>query len=419
MLLSTRSGGHSNEAFSLCSGVVTDQSCRTAMSVDPGSQTLRADPGVTNGLAALGLAEHGLALPAGTCESVCLSGLALGGGIGFLQRGLGLTQDSLTAVRIAVVDSAAEPDAGPRVRVISARRSGPHSDLFWALLGAGGGNFGIVTSLTFRVYRVPRVVVYDLRFSPGTERDVRLWQRWARGLPDRMTAELNVLSLASAAAAATRTELVFTGESMGTLEDARRLLAPMLKLGPASVTVRCVPYVDAVRHYNGPKVRPTYRRDHSLFLPDRGLGRAGVATLLRLIREAPVGSKFEVETMGGRINALANDATAFPHRHGTGFWVLVNTSWSNAEEGTARLQWALGAFRALWPHGNGGAYVNMADLALGADYLRAYYGANIPRLVRTKRRYDPRNVFQFQQGIPLRFAGGEEIGEAPAACACW
>lgn len=395
--LATRSGGHSNEAFSLCGGVVIDQSCRTASVVvvpdAPGAPaTVRVESGVTNGLAALELARHGLAVPAGTCESVCLSGLSLGGGIGFLQRALGLTCDSLLEARVVL----APERAGQPPRTVVASGEGEHSDLYWALRGAGGGNFGIVTSLLFRAYRIPRVVLYTLRLSPAAAADVAKWQDWARSLSNAVTAEANLLALGGRG----QTEFVVTGESLLSVEETRAVLAPMLALGPGAVEIECVPYVDAVRHYNGPRVRPVYRRDHSLFVGDRGLAPGGLRAMVELLAIAPAGSKFEVETMGGQINALANDATAFPHRHGTGFWILVSTAWSDPDETPRRLEWALLAFRRLWPWGNGGAYVNMADVSLGRDYLRAYYGRNVARLGRVKRKYDPHNVFEFPQGIP-------------------
>ena len=420
--VAVRSGGHSAEAFSVGDQVVIDQSRRKGIAVDEAKKLVRIESGVTNGDVALALGRHGLALPAGTCATVGVAGLALGGGIGFLQRQFGLTLDNLMEADVVLADGrhvTARDKVGPR--------GDDHRGLFWALRGAGGGNFGIVTSLVFRVFPVKTVTLYEVAWDCQS-RFVQVygaWQKWSPTLPDSMTSELNAVLTGPGRG---QGKVVVTGEFLGTEEEAKRLLVPLLKvlqvpqdrggsglsskLGAAAdpidtpdpidkLRVWTVPYVDAVRHFNGNKLRPVYRKDHSLFLPTGGLTGRGIQSMFRVLRQGRPGDRFEVETAGGRINQVANDATAFPHRHGSGFWMLVSSGWSDPAQTERRLRWGSRAFASMWRYGNQGAYVNMVDLQLGADYLRAYYGENTQRLLRVKRAYDPRNIFRFQQGVPL------------------
>ena len=183
-----RSGAHNNEGYSLCTGMVIDQSMRKSkFKVNIKRMLIKTEAGVFNGDIASALAEYNVALPAGTCPNVGISGLVLGGGVGFLMRKYGLTCDNLVELDIILAD-------GSLVTVNESK----HTDLFWACKGGGGGNFGIVTSFTFKVYPIKDVCIFEITYDlKYIEETLQLWQEWAPKVDDRLTSEYNIATASS------------------------------------------------------------------------------------------------------------------------------------------------------------------------------------------------------------------------------
>src|SRR5919112_1167051 len=177
MPLRARSGGHSYEAFSVVDeGLVIDVGGLTDVDVD----VSRGEGVIGAGVRLLDcyrrLWDHGVTIPAGTCPGVGIAGLTLGGGIGFLSRQYGLTCDNLLSVELVDAD-------GDVLRVSESE----HADLFWALRGGGGGNFGIATAFTFRVHRIDEVVTCTVSWPWDEAAEVLdAWQRWAPFVDDRL-----------------------------------------------------------------------------------------------------------------------------------------------------------------------------------------------------------------------------------------
>ncbi|AGO83088.1 FAD linked glycolate oxidase [Pandoravirus dulcis] len=191
---SVRSGGHSPEGYSMTTGVVIDMSRMDGLLVSPdasevaigagaliGPTYLRLQTGDTGTQDTRGHGPGGLIVPMGTCANVGIAGLTQGGGVGFLMRRWGLTCDNLVAAEVVLADG----------RLVRADADGPNADLFWALRGAGGGNFGIVTRFIYRAHRLRRVILFEVAFAWEDAVTVAdAWQRWAPTAPDRLTSQL-------------------------------------------------------------------------------------------------------------------------------------------------------------------------------------------------------------------------------------
>ncbi|AGO85379.1 FAD linked glycolate oxidase [Pandoravirus salinus] len=191
---SVRSGGHASEGYSMTTGVVIDMSRMDALVVSPdasevaigagaliGPTYLRLQTGDTGTKDTRSHGPGGLIVPMGTCANVGIAGLTQGGGVGFLMRRWGLTCDNLVAAEVVLADG----------RLVRADAGGPNADLFWALRGAGGGNFGIVTRFIYRAHHLRWVVLFEVAFAWDDAVTVAdAWQRWAPVAPDRLTSQL-------------------------------------------------------------------------------------------------------------------------------------------------------------------------------------------------------------------------------------
>lgn len=176
----TRAGGHCFAGRSSTRGVVIDVSPMRSVSVSSGVVTVGA--GATSGMVYEALREHGLAIPAGTCPSVGVAGVTLGGGLGILGRTHGVTSDHLRAAQIVVADG----------RILDVDDD-QHEDLFWALRGAGAGNFGVVTSLVLGTVPAPDVTNVHVSWPFSHAADViQAWQAWAPDAPDELAASLKL-----------------------------------------------------------------------------------------------------------------------------------------------------------------------------------------------------------------------------------
>ena len=186
--LSLRGGRHCAGSFSLTSGMVIDQGQRKLVEVDEKNKTVVVQPGVLIGPTIEELwSKYRLFVPSGLCSSVGLVNLENGGGIGFSQRKYGLTCDSLLEATITLADGK---------QVVANKKE--HEDLFWALRGAGNGNFGIVTSIKLQLYPVENVTVIDLVFPFGALKKVwRTFQKFAYSAPRELTLELNLATPSS------------------------------------------------------------------------------------------------------------------------------------------------------------------------------------------------------------------------------
>jgi FAD/FMN-containing dehydrogenase len=353
------------------------------------------------------LAEHDLTIPAGCGPSVGISGLALGGGLGILGRKYGLTSDHLLAAQIVLADG--------RVIECDEHRDG---DLFWALRGAGGGNFGVVTSLTFNTIPAPDATAFHLLW-PHTQATALIdaWQTWAPFAPDELAASL----LLTAPGDVDRPPVVNVfGAMLGTEADTAELLDELVARAgadPASVFSKHASYRETKRHLaeHGPgddRLEQTSqglapRQGHDLSKSEffgRPLPTEATAMLMKnFFEERVAGQSRELDftPWGGAYNRTRADATAFVHRaelfllkHA----VVVKPDAPVAERQAAR-HWLARSWELVRSWGSGRVYQNFPDPDL-LNWTHAYYGANYDRLARIKARYDPDDFFRFRQSLP-------------------
>jgi FAD/FMN-containing dehydrogenase len=382
MPLRARSGGHSYEALSVVDeGLVVDVGELTGVEVD----VSRGEAVIGAGVRLLDcyrrLGEHGVTIPAGTCPGVGIGGLTLGGGIGFLSRQYGLTCDNLVAVDLI--------DADGRALRASEEK---HPDLFWALRGGGGGNFGIATTFTFRVHPIDEVVTCMVSWPWDDAAEVLdAWQRWAPFGDDRLCVALAVAHPSAGAISATG---LFTGSAA----ELPPLLEPLLQAGtPGTPVIQALPYVTAAEQFAGPPIESVRFKNASSLAYDL-LPAEAIATLVEHLRAAPFASDLVgFFPLGGAIGTIDPAATAFPHRRAL-FDLQYQAYWWDDAAESASLSWIRDLRAAMTPY-TAGAYVNYIDADL-PDWASAYYGTNLPRLQQVKTDYDPDDLFNGPQSVP-------------------
>lgn len=358
--LVSRSGGHGYSGNSTSSSaVVIDVSRLSGIRFNDGIATL--GPGAELGDVYTRLAAHGVTIPAGSCPTVAVGGLVLGGGMGLAGRAFGLTCDRVTSFDVV--------DANGR------RRRVDDGALFWALRG-GGGSFGIVTAVRLRTRRVTSAAYFSITYSRAA-RDEALasWGAFAPRAPSALTA---VLTLASEGASA-------FGQYLGSASELQRLIRPL----GGSADVGSADYLTVQRRWAGNQNPPRSAFAASSIYVTKRLSADGRRAFLAA---ADTGATLILDAYGGAINRPDRDDTAFPHRTAR-FSVQVI---SYTDIATARSQ-VRRARQLLAPYG-GGAYFNYADPDLG-NATRNYWGANLERLRRVKRDVDPGNRFRPSQGI--------------------
>jgi FAD/FMN-containing dehydrogenase len=394
--VAVRSGGHNYAGYCTGPGLVVNVGGMRAVSVDAANGTVTAQPGARNTMIYAGLQPHNVAISAGRCPTVAVGGLVLGGGIGFSSRKMGLTCDHLVSAEVVTADG--------RLLTCSERE---HSDLFWALRGGGGGNFGVCTSYTFTTNPVSDVTLYDITWEWADAAPVfEAFQRVIQRAPDEFSARLGVGTAGNPKTGGKEPPTISAlGQYFGPKHELVDLLAPALRAGRVSKKLIARRTFWQAKDYFFHTTPAIAYEVKSAYLK-RPLGGAGVDVLLRAVERWPGshnedGAGAAMFASGGAINRVPADATAFVHR--SDFAVLATeTEWTprdSARTVARGLAWIEDLADGLRPHTTGAAYQNFIDRGQ-PDWQNAYYGANLKRLTEIKRRYDRANVFRFQQSIP-------------------
>ncbi|MGW1025421.1 FAD-binding oxidoreductase [Streptomyces sp. NPDC002577] len=396
--VAVRGGGHGSDGYAMPGGaLVVDLSAMKAITVDPETRVVRAQPGVLLGELDAAAQRHGLAVPAGTVSSTGVAGLTLGGGIGHLMRRFGATVDNLLACEMVTVD-------GRKVRADEAE----NPELFWALRG-GGGNFGVVTAFEYRAHPVgPDVVAGQLIFPFDQAADV------LGRLPAYMATAPRELGLLAAVAPAPALPTlpeeahgkpvlvlvpVYSGEPAG----ADEVVEPLTALGrPLADLVTKMPWLQANSMLDA--VAPYGKRMNLRggYLP--ALSADAVGALLANAAAAPrtpgAASTINLWCMGGAISEdTAEDAMAFSRAGAAWLWEAVSM-WDTPEHDTQYAQWATTLTEAMRPHSLTSGYTNLTD-DLGEAWCRGVHGgeAKHRRLRAVKAAWDPDNLLRFNKNI--------------------
>ncbi len=413
-----RSGRHNYEGYSLVQdGIVIDLSDIQHVRVDRESLTATIGAGNYALRCSEWLGQLGVTIPLATGPTVGIGGLTLGGGFGLTSRRLGLTCDSLLSA--TVINAAGE--------VITASEC-ENPDLFWALRGGGGGNFGIVTDFTFRVHPVSYAAAVMVEWSwDHFEQVVDEWLDWSYKVDDAFCAVLQLT-------VERKIKLygLYAPADPSQLAGLEKLLDSFLKKLPLPIGMQIqspLPFNIAARLFfaQGQETvdplqpewpvhvhsgQQIYKSTSAAVM--KPMPKKGIATLKEYLESIPQLSVPAIQPSmvqllpgGGQPTRIPPDATAVYLRQARCI-IQYDGFWKAPQDEAATLNWVKSFRDAMLPY-TVGAYVNYSDRDLG-NYLEEYYGPNLKRLVQVKQAYDPDNVFNFPQSIPTSSSEASALG---------
>ena len=386
-----RGGGHSGPGFGTCDGgVVIDFSRMRSVRVDPMAKTARADGGLTWGDFNAATHAFGLATTGGIISTTGIAGLTLGGGIGYLTRGYGLSLDNLVSADVVTADG--------QMLVASEDQN---ADLFWAIRG-GGGNFGVCTSFEYQLHPVEDVywgpMFYEVKEA---ENVLRFYRDFIKNAPEEMGA-FPAFQIAP--------PLPFIPEDRhgdmfiaivacwsGPREEGEERFRPFHEVAEVKAElVGRVPYPAINAAFDG--LFPTGIRQYWKGNFVKELSDEAIAAHVEHGPKAPtVSSTMHLYPIDGACHRVAPDATAFGHRD-SNFAMVVVSAWDNPADDGANVQWVRDYSAAMAPYSEAGGYINFMD-SDDTNRVQANYGSNYARLVEAKRKYDAGNLFKVNQNV--------------------
>ncbi|RVU17057.1 FAD-binding oxidoreductase [Streptomyces antnestii] len=406
--VSIRNGGHSYAGWSSGNGhLILDVSKLSTIRASAGEAVVGAGAKLIDVYRAL--AAKGVTIPAGSCPTVGVSGLTLGGGHGVVSRAYGLTCDSLTQATLITADGK---------QVVADKSQNP--DLFWALRGAGNGNFGVVTELRFRTHPAPQAVSAYMTWPWSKATAVlKAWQEWGPSQPDEIWSSCHIAN-----AVGGRPTISIAAFSLGTYRELQNAVDRLADgpggPGPASnVFLKRRSYEESMEVYAGCSAfaedaqchlpgatpgrspqgalqRETYAARSDFF--DRSISSAGIRAMFSKMENVAAGAgSIALTALGGAINRVDPTATAFVHRRSRMLAQYI-VSWRAGTSGSTATAWLNATHNAMRPYASGAAYQNYTDPTL-TNWRQAYYGDATTRLAAVKKQYDPTAFFKFPQSL--------------------
>ncbi|KAJ6640991.1 Xylooligosaccharide oxidase [Pseudolycoriella hygida] len=408
-----RAGGHSytKSGFGDNRTLIVDLASLNEISVDSNQMTCEIGPGTRNGMITYKLWERNFLVAQGVCPSVGISGLTLGGGYGHFSRLFGLSLDSV--IEMEMIDA--------KGRLLVANNS-TNKDLFWALRGGGGGNFGIVTKFKFKMHRAPKSIVYGQYYFSFNDfiQFFTAWQSLIRsGLPN------NVFGFSEIEGSVIKFGLyTFNGPNIEKLQDVsiddiENLLTTYSFPTPTEASTERMNYTEFMLYeaqmysdetLNHPSQLATLTRHNhvgwkkvkSIYV-EKFLNKRSVAKLYDLMKDYLKSASWLMEIYGGAVDSLSPWSTAFVHRGNHPYLIQLRPLSSQGNVPIALTDVAMETFftasKAVFDHKE--SYQNYLDQDMD-DYLVRYYGSNLDRLKDVKTMIDPDNVFHYPQSIPVK-----------------
>jgi FAD/FMN-containing dehydrogenase len=393
LLLAVRGGGHNIAGNAVCEGgLMLDLSLMKSIRVDPGARTARVEPGARLADLDRETQAFGLAVPTGINSTTGVAGLTLGGGFGWLSRSLGLTIDNLIGADVVTAKG----------ELLHASASA-NSDLFWAVRG-GGGNFGVVTSFEYKLHPVGPQVIAGLIVHPFAQAKEVLdgYRKAVAAAPDdlccwvvmRKAPPLPFLAPEVHGKEVVVLALCYSGDPA----SADKALAPFKAIGqPIAVAIGEQPFAAWQTAFD-PLLTPgerNYWKSHDFVELSDGL----LDVLLDAVRTLPSPAcEIFIANLGGAINRVPSDATAYPHRN-VEFVMNVHVRWSDKPEDARCIGWGRKVYDAAAPFATGGVYVNFMPEEEKERVAPGAYGKNFARLAQLKSKYDPSNLFRLNQNV--------------------
>ena len=392
LLVAVRGGGHNIAGNAVCEGgLLIDLSLMRAVKVDAAKQTAHVEGGALLGDFDQAAQAHGLATPLGINSTTGVAGLTLGGGFGWLSRKHGLTVDNLLSATVVTA-------AGEKLTA-SAKEN---SDLFWALRG-GSGNFGVVTSFEFKLHKIGTEVLSGLIVHPlaDAKKVLQYYRDFVAKAPD----ELAVWFVLRKAPPLPFLPEKWHGKEIlalaacyfGDLKTGEKLLQPLRAFGqPIADVIGPTPYIgwqQVLDPLLTPGMRNYWKSHEFLQIPD-----AMIDVIMDFASRLPdPQTELAFAQLGGAIQRVPNDATAYSHRE-PNFLINVHTRWDAAANDGKCIAWARDLIKALTPFSTGAVYVNFLT-SDEEDRVKMAYGANLAKLVAAKKKYDPTNLFRMNANI--------------------
>jgi FAD binding domain-containing protein/berberine-like enzyme len=393
LLVAVRGGGHGVAGHAVGDGaLVIDLSAMKQVDVDPDRSTARAEGGCTLGDLDRATQRHGLATPLGVVTRTGIAGLTLSGGMGWLRRKHGLSCDNLVSAQIVTADGEA----------VTASES-QHEDLFWALRG-GGGNFGVVTSLEYRLHPVGPEVFFCFAVYPADQaREVlQSCERYLPEAPD--IGPLGVLgTVPEAEGFPTHSHgepyVALLALHPGDPTDGQRVLQPLREIAePIADFSGPMAYTDAQGLLD--EDYPDGSRYYWKSVNIRELSDDAIEKLVECTVAAPsADSTIDVWYQGGAMAQVGESESSFANRAAP-YLLGIEGNWEDESTSDANVAWVRDTVAEMSSFSDGGIYLNFPGfLEEGQQLLREGFGGNYDRLVEVKTQYDPGNLFRLNPNI--------------------
>ena len=392
LLLAVRGGGHNGAGLGVCDdGLVIDLSRRRGIRVNPKKRTVQVESGCTWGDVDHATHPFGLAVPTGIVSTTGVAGLTLGGGHGYLTRKFGLTIDNLLEADVVLADGS--------FVTANAEENG---DLYWAMRG-GGGNFGVVTSFTFKAHPVSTVYAGPMLWHLDKAVEVMEWYReFITKAPEDLYGFFAFLNVPPGPPFPEnlhgKTICGVVWCYCGPMDQAEEVFRPIRKIGPPAVDfVGPMPY-PALQSFLDPLLPPGlqwyWKGDFVNELSDEA-----IKLHMKYGSELPsLLSTMHIYPIDGAPQRVGKKDTAFSYREAKWSMVIAGIDPDPANKDRIT-KWAKTYWEALHPYSAGGAYVNFM-MEEGQNRVEATYRDNYKRLSQIKRKYDPTNLFRVNQNIP-------------------
>ena len=383
VLVAVRGGGHSVAGKSVCDGgLMIDLSAMKGIRVEPGQRTARAEMGLKLGEFDRETQAFGLATTQGVVPTVGIAGLTLGGGWGHLHAKYGLSIDNVISADVITAEG----------RLLTANASENH-DLFWGVRG-GGGNFGIVTSLEYRLHEVGPVLGGAVFYPAAKAKEVlHFWREFAAASPDELVTQGGSFNLPDGTPV-----FGIAACYCGPLSDGEKALKPLRTFDtPIADVLGHISYIQMQSMLEPffPPGRQIYVKSNFL----RSLSDEAINALVQYVNKSPSSYTFApfIEHWHGVATRVPVGDTAFPHRQYS--WNFFAWSmWESPSDSEKNKQWTRECWEALRPFLVASSYSNyVADE--GEAIAREAYGANYDRLAALKNKYDPTNFFRMNHNI--------------------
>src|SRR5215467_2154814 len=382
MLVSIRGAGHNVSGNAVCNGgIMIDLSKMKNVTIYPDKKLARVEMGCTWGDFDKAAQQHGLAVTGGLITTTGVAGLTLGGGVGWLVRKHGLSCDNVMEAEIVTAEG----------NLVIANLQ-ENADLLWGIRG-GSGNFGVVTSMTFRLYEVGTVLGGMILHTRDKAREViQFYREFMKTAPNELTLYAALLNTPDGIPV-----VGFVGCYCGDIEQGEAAIKPLREFGtPIADLFQPIPYTQMQSLLDGGFPHGNRYYWKAGFLKE--LSDEAIETIIAHMNVNP--SPFSatiLEMYGGASAKEPEGGTAYPHRQNE-FDLVMISNWPNKQDDEINISWTRSAWEAMQPHLSHKAYVNALGIE-GEDRVKEAYGQNYDKLATLKQKYDPGNLFRMNQNI--------------------